>query len=350
MRKFFLMLFITPFLIFGMRISAAESVEAPKDLFRFDDVVEISAPITGDLYAMGREVTVHGPVAGDVLVIGQTVTVEGSVTGNVRVVAETVRVAGDVGGNVSVAASALELGEKITIAKNVTFVGQSLTVASHVSGNVQSWMIDPREISLQSSAVVDGVVALHAALEPVIEQGALLRHAIERTPPSDTAPTFGDVLFSRIIAFFSLFLVGLVVIHLLQRPSLVIVSLMHGAPHTRLLVGLAMLALLPLLAVALFFTVIGIPLGVMLLMFWAILFYSGRVFAALAIGLFIIRLDRGQRIRSLVVVLLLGTLALITLESIPFAGMTVMLIASAWGAGGVVRLLYSFSEGPKKLS
>ncbi|MBI4281291.1 hypothetical protein HY625_00550 [Candidatus Uhrbacteria bacterium] len=340
-------IFLAAIFFFALRASATD-VAPSKDLFRFDDVVEISAPVTGDLYAMGREIILHGHVAGDVLAVGQSVTVEGPVAGNVRIIAETVRVTGDVGGNVSVAASALALGEKASVAKNVAFVGQSLAIASHVAGDVQSWMIDPRETRIQPSAVIDGMVSLHSAEEPIVEQGALLRHTIERTPPADTTSTFGDVLFGRIIAFFSLFLVGLVVIHLLQRPSLVIVSLMHGQPHARLLVGLAVLALIPLLAVALLFTVIGIPLGVILLMLWTIIFYTGRVFAALAIGLAIVRFDRGQRIRSLVVVLLFGTLALITLESIPFIGMAVMLIASAWGAGGVARLLYSFSEGPKK--
>lgn len=347
--KFYRFLVLFFFVVLAVMPARAAETDASKDLFRFDDIVEISAPVTGDLYVAGREIILHGVIGGDVLAIGQSVLVEGSVAGNVRIVAETVRITGDVGGNVSVAASAVELGEKARIAKNVIFVGQSLVIAGHVSGDVQSWMIDPRETHIQSSAVIDGTISLHSAEEPIVEQGALLRHTIERTLPSNTAPTFGDVLFSRIIAFFSLLLVGLVVIHLLQRPSLVIVSLMHGKPHTRMLTGLAVLIGIPLLAIVLLFTVIGVPLGVILLMLWVILLYSGQVLTALALGLAIVRIDRGQRIRSLVVVLLLGTLALTVLEGIPFVGLVVMLMASAWGVGGVARLLHSLAEGPKKV-
>lgn len=342
-------MFIAFFLGVGMRIVAAESVEAPSDLFRFDDVVEVSAHVTGDLYVVGREVLLRGEVDGDVLALGGDVVIAGPVHGNVRVIGNTVRVQGAVDKNASVAARTLTLDPEAHIAGNLSFIGQLIAIASTIEGAAQIALFSPAETRIQKGAVIKEPITLYASEAPIVDSGALLAHRIERHDALMSAATTGDIIFSRIVSFFSLLLIGLVFIHLLPRPSLVIASIMNTKPWYQFLWGLGFLVLPPLVAVLLAFTVIGIPLAIAVGALWAIVVYSARVFAGLTIGFMLFsRIDRKRRIQSLVVVLLLGTLFLAIGESLPIAGPLITLLATLWGLGGIMTLLRTLRTHQQK--
>ena len=105
-----------------------------------------------------------------------------------------------------------------------------------------------------------------------------------------------------------------------------------------------------LVALLFAFTVIGIPLAMMLAALWMIVVYSARVFAGLAIGLMVLsRVDRKRTIQSLVVVLLIGTLLLAIGESLPVVGPLVTLLATLWGLGGIITLLYPLRTHQEKV-
>lgn len=342
-------MFIALFFVPGMGVSAAESVESSRDIFRFDDMVEISAPVGGDIYAVGREVHVRGPVEGDVLVLGGTVVIAGAVHGNIRAIGDTVRLQGTVDGNVSIAARALTLDPEAQIAKNLSFLGQFIAIANTIKGATTIALFRSGQTRIQKGAVIEGPVALYASEAPMVDSGALLHTPITRHDALWAMATTGDIIFSRIISFFSLLLIGLVFIHLLPRPSLVIASIMNTKLLYQFLWGLGFLVVPPLVALALAFTVIGIPLAMIVGALWAIIVYSARVFAGLTIGFIVLsRVDRKRRMQSLVVVLFLGTLIFAIAESMPFVGPLVTLLATLWGLGGIMTLLRRLSAHEQK--
>ncbi|MDO8581418.1 MAG: hypothetical protein Q7S16_00955 [bacterium] len=359
MRKFLVVIFFGALFVFGSVVFAAtsESEARPSfaeqklggDLFRFDDVVEISAPVTGDVYAVGREVVLRGPIDGDVVVLGDNITISGAVAGSVRVIGNTVHMQGAVGKNISIAARELTLDPEVRIAKNLSFVGQFITLASTIRGATQIVLVSPAEIKIQKSAVIDGPVTLYASEAPIVDSGALLHTPIERHDALWSAATTGDVIFNRIISFFSLLLIGLVFVHLLPRPSLVIASIMNTKPWNQFLWGLGFLILPPLVAILLGFTVIGLPLAIMIGALWAIVVYSARVFVGLTIGFMVLsHVDRKRKIQSLVVVLLMGTMLLAIGESLPIVGPIVTICATLWGLGGIMTLLRTLSIHQQK--
>ena len=319
------------------------------DLFRFDDVVEISAPVAGDLYAAGRDVLLRGDVAGDVLAVGRSVVVRGDVAGDVRVVAETVTIEGSVGGNVSIAAREMTMGQNAQIGKNLTVVSEYLTIASTVNGDAQLFLWGAENAHIQKNAVVKGRTTLHSSVPPLVDDGALFIYPIERHEPVFTQPTLGSFLFRRIVTFFSLLLIGLVVIHIALRPALVIASFMTARSWQDVPWGMLFLFLPPLVAVALAFTVIGIPLAVILFALWGIVVYSARVLAGLTIGLALLSFfDKNKRLHSPIVPLTLGLLVLVALSSLPIAGSFVALIATLWSLGGMIRLVRTLAAHQPK--
>lgn len=350
MRKAFFIIFVF-FFLFPVVGIAADQAEASHDLFRFDDVIEISAPVGGDVYAVGREVVLRGPVDGDVLVLGGNVIISGAVRGNVRVIGDTVRLKGTVERNVSVVARTLTLDPEVRIARNLSFLGQFIAIASTIKGATTIALFSPAETRIQKSAVIEGPVALYASAAPIVDSSALLATPISRHDALTSAATTGDIIFSRIISFFSLLLIGLVFIHLLPRPSLVIASIMNTKLLYQFLWGLGFLVLPPLVALLLAFTVIGIPLAIAVGALWAIVVYSARVFAGLTIGFMVFsRIDRKRRMQSLVVVLLLGTFLLAIGESMPIVGPLITILATLWGLGGIMTLLRTLSAHKQKQS
>lgn len=351
MKKIHALLLLFGFLFLYGTVHAATDVVSPADLFRFDDVVEISAPVTGDLYAAGRDVLLRGDVAGDVLAAGRSVTVRGDVAGDVRVVAETVTIDGNVEGNVSIAAREVMMGEKARIGKNFTVVAEYLTIASVINGDAQLFMMGAEDVRMQKSAVFKGRTTLASSDAPFVDDGAMLAYPMQRREPFFSPPTIGSLLFHRIIVFFSLLFIGIVVMQIALHPSLVIASFMAARPWQDVQWGVLLLVLPPLVAAALAFTVIGIPLAVILFAMWGIMVYSARVFAGLTIGLAILSFfDKKKRVHAPVVPLVLGLATLVALASIPLAGALVTFVATLWSLGGIVRLIRTLAEHKKELN
>lgn len=340
--------FATLFTI-GFPVFAAETSPVLHDLFRFDDVVEVSAHVTGDVYALGQDVVLRGPIDGDVLLVGGDIAIQDAVHGSVRAIGDTVRLEGTVGKNVSVVARTLTINSDARITGNLSFLGESIVIANTIEGATQIALFRAGETRIAKGAVMSGPVTLYASEAPIVDTSAMLRTPIERHDAFWRADTIGDVIFHRIISFFGLFLIGLVFVHLLPRPSLVIASIMNTKPWNQLLWGLGLLVLPPIVAILLAFTVIGIPLAMMLGALWMIVVYSARVFVGLTIGFMILsRLDRKRTIQSLVVVLLVGVLLLAVAESVPVIGPFVTIFATLWGLGGIMTLLRTLSIHQQK--
>lgn len=347
-KKIFASIFFVSFFLFAPLHTKAAEQKIGDDLFRFDDVVEISAPVSGDLYAVGGTVTLRGDVAGDVLAAGGTVVVRGSVHGDVRIIGNDVRLESAIDGNVSIAARTLTLATGAHVGKHLSFAGQSLDLADTVGGDARVVLIEPADVHLRSSVIIDGQLLLWSPVVPSIDDGALLRGGTQRyASPFTRAPRVRDIMYAQSIAFFGLFLVGLVVIHLLPRPSLIIASIMNTNIGLQLLWGLCAAVVAIVLTILLSVTIVGVPLALIIGAITAILFYTARVFAGLAIGFMLVaRFDRKHRMQSIVLVLLLGSVVLALIESVPLFGLAVSVFATLWALGGIVTFIRTLIGTP----
>jgi hypothetical protein len=107
-------------------------------------------------------------------------------------------------------------------------------------------------------------------------------------------------------------------------------------------VGLISLVLLPVVALLLLGTILGIPLGVLLLIMLPVGLYLSQVFAGLAIGRFL--MPRSWRDGSrgyLLLAMTLGVLiiAVVRMAPVPYLGPIVTAIVTFWGFGATVMLV-----------
>ena len=301
-------------------------VRAPigDDLRAFGGDVNIESSVGGELFATGGNVTLTraAVIAGPANVFGGNVTVEGRVDGALSASAEKIKINGEVRGDVHLAGGDVELGP---LAK----IGGALSYAS------------ASELTRAEGATIAGAITRE---EPKKQRGDRGIRAEGDWRASQGSSWVGGV-------FFFLSLLACAAVLMLVAPAFAIhtSARIKTTPWLALAVGLGALLAVPVLAVLLFITVLGIPLGIMVLSLYPVLLLGGFVVGALFIaGLLPAALRQpapasfsrnlGYVALALVLVLLVGRF--------PFAGGVLIGLVSLAGIGACVLELYGRRKGP----
>lgn len=251
------------------------------------------ATANGDdrIVLVGSVLVDRDQVAGDVFVLDGDVTVRGTVTGDIVVVDGDVTIRGTVEGNVVTVAGLATLGR-----------------AGRVEGDI-----------------------VYADDEPVLTPGAQVAGEIQKFDAGDAGILGAIGAFIAITL--SMFLLGLVLLLLAPKAADAVARTAKAKPGVSAGVGLLGFFLIPIIAIAAFFTVVGIPLGIILLLLLLPLYAISYVTAAFALGR---RILKGSRILAFLVgLVILGLLSLI-----PIVGGLVVFLAMVFGLGLLLMTLF----------
>ncbi|MCR4280440.1 MAG: polymer-forming cytoskeletal protein [Candidatus Komeilibacteria bacterium] len=337
-------------------LPAGESYNA--NLYEVGQSINIAGTVNGDVYAVGKEVNISGSVKGDVFVVASEVRISGQVDGNVRAVGRTITLN-------SVIKRAVALGgEKIYFNDQSSVGATAITFASHlemrgniagnldgaaqnalITGSLTHTNLYTEELILTETAEIRGNLNYSSSREANIEAGATVNGEINRTVrvvserPSDGS----QLALRKLWQLLSLLLIGLIFIWLMPKRIAELSQPILVDPWRILLWGLAVFVLTPLAIIALMFTVIGIPLGIIILAAYGIMLYVARIFSAVAIGLWLAR--RFHWTMALSWVFLIGLVVYLVLTVIPFFGDIVALAAMWFGLGALARYKYQILQG-----
>ena len=295
---------ISPQLRIGGDVKITEAVDGPLRLIGGD--VTLDAPVNGSVKIAGGNVTL-GPaavVSGDVAIAGGNVSVDGAVKGKLRVAGGNVRVNGPVSADASIAAGTLELAPNARIEGQLRFHGNELRrdPAAEVKGGITQ---ERRWSSHRERTPVERFV--HGWVWSV-----------------------GLMLLAGLIAL------GLPGVS--QRMALEL----RERPWITPLLGLVALTAIPVAAVLVMITIIGIPIGLLALVGYVVLLLLGYVWVAVVVGgMLLDRVKPAAAARNAwhALAAVLAMLALALLVRIPILGGFVKLAALAVGVGMIVAAL-----------
>jgi anti-sigma factor RsiW len=347
----------------GVTVAADETIN--DTLLAMGQTVTVDGTINGDLLAFGREVTVRGNVSGNLVTGAQTVIIEGTVGGSVLGGAEDLSLANarvgrdfyGFGNDVQIDSGTNVTGNAIAGAETVNVdgrvgvdfrgFGSTVSVSGAVEGDVDA---HAGTVTVQSTARVGGNVTGHVdsagdlsvASEAVVG-GAVDEQIVAREERRNHYETFG-YYFGQVVRVGAMFLVGLLllwVFPLLRDVSLpnVLAVLRSGA------IGLAAAVTLPVAALLVCITIIGIPIGILTFVLGAIGLYLSKIVISQIIGRALFRAPQGPPHHAMT--LITGLVIVIVVINVPLIGGIANFILTLVGFGIIVSLLFArFNRTP----
>lgn len=339
----------------GNTVVVAEPIS--DDLYVAGGTVEVSGQIDGDVVAAGGTVTLSGPVTGGILATGGTVSIRGTTGRSIRAAAGNLTVGGRVaadavvaGGSITVEQAA-EIGRDLvaagggvqvtgTVRRNAWLTGGTVTIGGGIDGDVEA---HADRIVLLPTARINGTLRYSADQPIEMQAGAQVTGQVTRVDrPSrprlmiSPAARFGFRFAGRVLEAVWLLAIGLILMAITPRGVQVVAERVRTRFGLSLLAGFVLVVAVPVAAVLLLVTIVGIPLAFVVMLLYAATLYPGQVFVSTWLGNALLRgLGRSGTATSPYVAVTVGVIVLVILVTIPFVGWIFRLLALFTGFGAL---------------
>lgn len=335
----------------GDTITVTEGDVVDDDLYVAGSTITIDGTVNGDLWAFGNTITVNGEVNGSIVAVGQTVNINGNVGHAVRLAGEKVNISGNVSGDLIVFASEANISSQAKIGgdflfgagtvriegligRNAKGGGGEVTISNAVGGNAE---LSVENLTLTSTANIQGNLTYTGKNEADIQAGAKVGGKTIHNMPEVKKPAPFSGIGGKILGFLMAFVTGLIIVLIAPGRSASAADSIRNKPWASLGWGAVILFATPIAAILVCFTVIGIPVGLIALVLYAIAVYISQVFVSLFIGRWIIGRFRETDSKAIMVGALASGLVIITiLKLIPFLGFWIGLAVALFGLGAVL--------------
>jgi cytoskeletal protein CcmA (bactofilin family) len=314
-------------------VSSGEVIDG--DLYVAGKTIIIDSTINGDLIAAGRTIMVNGTVNGSIIAAGQTININGEVTHAVRIIGETLNISGTIGRDLLVACRDFSIVSTAEIGGDLLLGAGIARIDGLIKGDINSGV---KSLTIASTASIQGKLNYISGKEANIQSGAQIRGMINhKLPDVKKGPGTGIRLWWIVIGFLMTFVLGIIIVLLAPRRVKAVTESIRNHPWASLGWGAVILVATPIVALIVCITIIGLPLGLIALVFYAITIYVTQIFVGLFIGQLIIGTFRKIETRAaLVGALALGLAILRLLKLIPFAGFFFGLATVLFGLGAIL--------------
>lgn len=335
-------------------IPAAEVVE--EDLFVASDTFLLDGTAEQDVFAGARSVEIDGTVEGSLNVVSGETTISGSIAHSVRVAGGMVNVSGTIGGDLVVLSGFTTIAEGATIDGDVHVFGGMLTVNGAVGDDVTGTIgvleidgdidgdvrADVERLDLGNDAAIAGELIYISPVEADITPGVEVAGDFDRQSAAPWGMESGPRarFFSPLARTVWLLVAGAFIIAIAPRLATALNETLDR-PLPAAIAGLLALVSVPVLAILLLATVVGIPLGLLLLAGYIVALYLSQVVVGQRLGAWLLpnRWADGSR-GHLLLSMTLGVLLLSALRyvPVPFFDTVVNMLVAVAGLGAAVLL------------
>lgn len=373
--KKILSLFLVSFFLFSLSLSGASAFSIGTGRS-----VDITAPLSSNLYAVGAEVSIDQPVAGDsviaggivniqadisgdVLVFGGKVNIYANVGGSVRVIGGTVSISGNVKGDVVVYGGTLEIARNSTVGGGILSAGGIVTIDGNVSGDVfgrvgffklKGWVNGGADITadevinISKNAKIKGDLKYYSRNPAIIPAGVVGGKMERRGEGSGPFKAIVLGFFSvgyivmKLLNYLSLLLIGLLLFLFIPHEIAKISEMMRRGFWKHLGLGFLVLTSGAAFSLVAAITVVGIPLSLIV----AVGLGVGLYVTPIIIGLFLGNLILQHKPRSNVKtygIMALGMFVYTLICMIPILGAVVSTVLLLAGFGTLIRRKYELA-------
>jgi len=318
--------------------------------------IRVVQPVAGDLLAAGGKVDVDAAVNGDAAVAGGDVRIGGAVGNSLYCGAGQVRLDGTVGRNARIGGGHVEIGPKGVVTGNVSIAGGEVRIDGAVKGYVHAAggrvlidgpvggdvMARSAAVELGPNARIAGKLRYASRSELKRDAAAQVTGGVEREPIEARPPGQAQRTVARAggwVWSLGLVLMAVVLVAALPAFSARVAATLHRRVGMSLLIGFVALVCIPVAAVLLLITVVGVPLALLALVLYFVLLLVGYAMTGIGIGDWLLgryRAAHASRVGWRIAAAALAMLAIALLARVPWIGGLVSFVVLIAGLGAVV--------------
>lgn len=325
----------------GATVTVAGHVKG--DLFCAGQSVDITGTIDGDVFCAGQNISISGPVLGSVHVAGQTVHVSSTVARSLSAFGQNVSLSSNskINSDATIFANILQLDGKI--GRDAVIGGNNVNILGNIGRNVTA---ATNQLSLLGGVRIGGNLTYTSQNQAQVDSSASVIGATEqKIPPAkpQTKPVNPWVaqFWATLYWLLSMLVFGLILLALAPRTFESANKIMTKKVGSSMLAGLGVLFLAPLVSILLMLTIIGLPLGGVLLAFLFIAIAASSAYSGYAFGAWVVKKMK-LKITLAAAILTLGISLIAILMLIPIISWLVGFIVLIWGLGGIWMLCRAY--------
>lgn len=333
-------------------VAKGETVADEQWVYAVD--AEVDGLVKDDLFVLsGNRMELGGEFERNVWGMGGSVMLAGDAKRNVRLIGKTVQIGGTVGGNAMALGDTVKIAPDAAIAGGMKLLGNSVilegatqgdvsitasrvaTISGTVEGNLD--VVAP-EIILQRNARIGGNLTYTANKELVPAEG-IVAGRLNRAIPQ-ASPAFSKArIYSHAMLFFAALLVGVPFIALFPMTTAMAAQLVHTAPWKCLWVGALCAMALPIFGIMAVSSLVGVPLGALILGGWGIMAYTSRIIVGLVVGTLVLR-KNSTSIGGVMLAMATGLAIIHAATAIPAISWSVQIVVVSMGMGALLISLF----------
>lgn len=260
-------------------LSQSETIN--DDLYVSSGNIQINGTINGDLFIAGGQANINGNITGDLFVAAGSIAIDGTIGDDLRVLGGSIQVNGTVKDDLMVAGGDVRVGENANIGGAVYNSSGQLTIA----GTTGPVIATVGNLSLTNTARISGDLTYTSSNRANITQGAVVTgQTTQHQPPIKPRGAAALLTTVRLLSFLTLLVIALLL--LLIFPSMTNLLSLNWRQRfgLNLLWGFIYLIIIPIAAIILMVTIVGIPLGIGALLLYPIIIYLGTLVGVIALG------------------------------------------------------------------
>lgn len=347
-RKLIFILTLLMMLLFTVN-SFADSIDSASNYFGFDENVDITEDVLGDIYSAGRKIIINNSVEGDTIAAGEIINIKSKeIQGNVRCAAQTLNINSKNIKNITCAAQNINIGQNTTAkaiyvagetinfkgnCKGFYATGKTIIINGKINGNLK---VNCDELIIADKGDITGEVEVYSPKEPVVNSKVNINDIkyvkTEKKVDENKLKSFIGV--SALISILASLIIGFVVYMLFKKFFISTDELLTKEPLSIVLGGIASFILLPIVSLLLFITIIGLPLGILSLLLYFMIIYLSPVIMGIILGRLLLK-NKNPYIQ-----ILIGILVIRFLSLLPIIGTFVWVVSSMLVLGFIIYEFY----------
>lgn len=352
----------------GNWIHIAEDQVISGDFIRGANRVSSQGRVTGDFIFGANEVSQEGIIEGDFIGAGAQAKIGGVIKGNIRTIGKDIDVTGEVNRNASIFASNLYLQDGAVIDGSIHVFAGYMDLGGLVGGDIRGAVgtavfrgnvkgdvyLHVDKIYFEPGATIEGNLT-YTSSKPYSIDPARVKGTIQHQYSDSISFQEGlkelrvglrrISIFLKGLFLLSYIIIGLLIVRFIQHPVNQAVEILNEKPWLSLGLGAGLLVGIPIIAVLLLISIIGIPIGILLMTFYGLLIYLAKIPIEIWLGKKILR-EHNQPYLPFII----GSILIASLRLIPYFGWWITGVVIAFGIGATLMMIKHYYQINQKKS